>query len=354
MATKTVMDMDMVNINQETLFSKVQFPYVVPVEDLKHIHSYIKILFCARKIPNVQLVGRLKNFIENWKILTNDTEILSLVEGYTIPFHEIPLQKNIPNSPKLSQEEIILVQMEIHEMLNQGAVVETPNHLEGEPTSNKLETPKSVHTLPALEDGRFALSLKHSEEGRLNVQTGFEGCILCSSIKSCIQKICAVSLVREVLQVSLPLFWTRPSTKNFYKITQNSSFSVASPEHTKYDLLGRHVVNRPYSRRNINGQRHSNLPSSTTRVCTELKEISIDTNTENRVLWGDSRFINHDPVSTREESLKISEAVSGTSSGNTSADFRLTNEIGLLSSTIQSVLPAQIISGTYNNNKYKH
>ena len=31
------MDTDMVNINQETLFSKVGFPYVVPVEDLKYI-----------------------------------------------------------------------------------------------------------------------------------------------------------------------------------------------------------------------------------------------------------------------------------------------------------------------------
>ena len=36
---------------------------------------------------------------------------------------------------------------------------------------------------------------------------------------------------------------------------------------------------------------------------------------ENRVLRGDSRFINHDPVSTREESLKSSEAVS--------VDFRI-------------------------------
>ena len=114
------MDTDMVNINQETLFNKVQFPYVVPVEDLKHIHPYIKSLFCARKIPNVQLAGRLKNFIENWKILTNDTEILSLVEGYTIPFHKIPQQKNIPNSPKLSEEENI--QKEIHELLNNGAI----------------------------------------------------------------------------------------------------------------------------------------------------------------------------------------------------------------------------------------
>ena len=104
MATKTVMDTDMVNINQETLFNKVQFPYVVPVEDLKHMHPQIKSLFYARKIPKVQLAGRLKTFIENWKILTNDTEILSLVEGYTIPLHKIPQQKNILNSPKLSQE----------------------------------------------------------------------------------------------------------------------------------------------------------------------------------------------------------------------------------------------------------
>ena len=73
MTTKTVMDTDMVNVNQETLPNKVQFPYVVPVEDLKYIHPNIKSLFCARKTPNVQLAGRLKNFIENREILTNDT-----------------------------------------------------------------------------------------------------------------------------------------------------------------------------------------------------------------------------------------------------------------------------------------
>ena len=93
MATKTVMDTDTVNINQKTLFNKVKFPNVVTVEDLKHINPYIKSLFCARKIPDVQLAVRLKTFIENWKILTNDTEILSLVERYTIPFQEIHQQK---------------------------------------------------------------------------------------------------------------------------------------------------------------------------------------------------------------------------------------------------------------------
>ena len=37
-ATKTAMDTDMVNIIQGTLFNKVEFPDVVPVEDLKHIN----------------------------------------------------------------------------------------------------------------------------------------------------------------------------------------------------------------------------------------------------------------------------------------------------------------------------
>ena len=134
MANKTAMNTDMVNINQEALFNKAEFSYLVPVENVKHIHPYIKSSFCARKIPNVHLPERLENFIENWKILTNDTEILPLVEGYT--FHKIPQQKNIPNSPNLSQEEQILVQKEILKMLNKGAIVETPNHLEGEFISN--------------------------------------------------------------------------------------------------------------------------------------------------------------------------------------------------------------------------
>ena len=59
MSTKTVMNADMVNINQETLFNKVKFPYVVSVEDLKHIYPYIKSLFCARKIPT---------FLGSWKV----------------------------------------------------------------------------------------------------------------------------------------------------------------------------------------------------------------------------------------------------------------------------------------------
>ena len=184
-------------------------------------------------------------------------------------------------------------------MLSKRANVETSNHLEweftsnlfsrrkkrwGERTSNNLETPKSVYT--SLYQ-HFKMEGLHCLRNVLQKRllTELEGCILFSFIKSCIQKICAVSLVRETLRVSFPLFWTKPSTKNYYKITQNSSFSVSSPEYSNYNLLGQHVVDRPYNRSSVNGQRRSNT-SSTTRVCAGFKEISVYNYTENRVLRG--------------------------------------------------------------------
>ena len=87
--------------------------------------SLHKTLFLCKKNSKYAVSRKVeKLYLEDWKILTNDTEILPLVEGYTIPFHEIAQQENIPNSPKLSQEEKILVQKEIHEMLNKGAIVD--------------------------------------------------------------------------------------------------------------------------------------------------------------------------------------------------------------------------------------
>ena len=68
--------------------------------------------------------------------------------------------------------------------------------------------------------------------------------------------MCSVSLVRETVRVSLPLFWTRTQhqefLQNYSKFQfQNLGFSVALPEHTNYNLLGRHVVDRPCNRRNV-------------------------------------------------------------------------------------------------------
>ena len=231
MATKIAMDTDMVDVNQETLFNKVDLCSYVVRGSKTHTSLHKKLIMRKKnsKCAVSRKVKKLYRKLEN----SEKRHRNSVVSGklyYTILQNSLT-EKHL-NSLKLTQEEKILVQKEIHEMLNKEAILETPNHLEGEficnlllvkkkrwgeSTSNELETPRAVHTLPSLQDEGFAVSSKHSEEGKLHAQTGFEGCILFSSIKSCIQKICSVSLVRETLRVSLPLFWTRPSTKNFTK-----------------------------------------------------------------------------------------------------------------------------------------
>ena len=154
------------------------------------------------------------------------------MEGYTISFHEIPQQINIPNSPKLSQKEKILAQKEIHEMLNKGAIAETQTTWKGnyqqsfsdrekrwgKSTSNKLEAPKSVHTLTALEDGGFAPSSKHSKERRLHVQTEYEGSILFSSIKSCIQKLVQILQSGKLYNFLCLCFGVSPARRIFEKL----------------------------------------------------------------------------------------------------------------------------------------
>ena len=78
---------DKVKTNKtETLFN-MSFPQVIPTSELENVHLLIKKLIFAREVPKLPLAGRLKHLIGTWKILTKDSKILELVEGYKIPFN---------------------------------------------------------------------------------------------------------------------------------------------------------------------------------------------------------------------------------------------------------------------------
>ena len=141
METKTVMDTDMVNINQETLFKKVEFPYVVPVEDLKHIHPYIKSLFCA--IKNVEKLYReLKNSDKRHRNSVVSRKLYGIIS----------LNSSIEKHPKLSQ---IKSGRKDSSTEGNSRDVEQPNHLEGELISNIFLVEKKD------EENRPVIKLKH-------------------------------------------------------------------------------------------------------------------------------------------------------------------------------------------------
>ena len=81
--------------------------------------------------------------------------------------------------------------------------------------------------------------------------------------------------------------------------------------------------------------------SSATRFCTETKKISLEFYTENRVLRGDSRFINLECGSTGKELSKVQKQCLELLQKTQESILELIKLIDLLFSTIQPVLPAQ-------------
>ena len=65
-----------VKINTKETFFIMLFSPIIPMEDLRNVHPWVKSLFSARKVPNLPLAGTLKHFLEVWEILTKDPEIL--------------------------------------------------------------------------------------------------------------------------------------------------------------------------------------------------------------------------------------------------------------------------------------
>ena len=64
-----------VKINSEETFFIMLFSPIIPMEDIRNVHPWIKSLFSARKVPNLPLAGTLKHFLEVWEILTKDPGI---------------------------------------------------------------------------------------------------------------------------------------------------------------------------------------------------------------------------------------------------------------------------------------
>ena len=73
---------------------------------MNYVHSWIECLF-SQEIQNMRLAGRLRHFLQNWKILTQYPNILSIMEGYKIPFLSPPAKTQ--NRKGLSQDQKSLV-----------------------------------------------------------------------------------------------------------------------------------------------------------------------------------------------------------------------------------------------------
>ena len=112
-----------VNTSLENL-KEVPFIYnskLVALASVTLIHPVVRKLF-IEEIPNLPLAGRLSQFVKQWKKVTRDQEILSIVKGYQIPFTNLPLEEKSLNTIKMLEQQSLLFDQEISELLEKGAV----------------------------------------------------------------------------------------------------------------------------------------------------------------------------------------------------------------------------------------
>ena len=108
------------------------FPPIIPIEDLRNVHPWVKSLLSAKIVPNLSLAGRLNHFLEawDWEILTKDPEILEIVKGFKKPFLKNLTQERILHTPHMGQEQATLIQVEIGKMLKKGAIQQKQHEAE--------------------------------------------------------------------------------------------------------------------------------------------------------------------------------------------------------------------------------
>ena len=81
-----------VNISLENL-KEIPFTNnskLIPLASMTMIHPVTRKLF-TEEIINVPLAGRLSQFVKQWKKITCEQEILSIVKEYPTPFKNLPV-----------------------------------------------------------------------------------------------------------------------------------------------------------------------------------------------------------------------------------------------------------------------
>ena len=96
---------------------------ITKMSRLNKLHASVsQIEFKEIHQNNIPLGGRLTHFLENWKLITRDTNLLENISGYRIEFQAKPVQVNSKYQIVLSKLERKILNSEIEEMKSKQAV----------------------------------------------------------------------------------------------------------------------------------------------------------------------------------------------------------------------------------------
>ena len=208
--------------------------------------------------------------------------------------------------------------------------------------SDKPEKSKFVYTIPAFQNGGPPSNERSLAGEGLHVQDKSSRCIFYNTNKSKAQEIPQVQMGGNTVRVSLPLLWTRPSTSDIYKINESPHFSTAAPKHLPNNIPGRHVDNGQVSTGIDLSWKHCDLPPAKSRICTELKKSVLEPSQKIEFLGMVIDSMKMEISLPQEKLVKLISQCEQVPESKEISIIDLTNLIGKLGSTAQTVLPAQL------------
>lgn len=66
--------------------------------------------------------GRIRWFIQNWQLITQDQWVLEMVQGLWLPFTQMPVQSKLPPEVHLSADSTDMIMAEVEELKCKGAI----------------------------------------------------------------------------------------------------------------------------------------------------------------------------------------------------------------------------------------
>ena len=116
------------------------------------------IIHVYQNTSNNFTAGKISRFMDNWKLITSDTRILEVVNGYSIEFESRPFQNTVPKPIKFNENDTAIIDAEISDLLAKKIIERVTIFDEDEFISNIFVRPKK--------NGKFRviINLKHLNE----------------------------------------------------------------------------------------------------------------------------------------------------------------------------------------------
>lgn len=177
-------------------------------------------------------------------------------------------------------------------------------------TSDQFKKSEYSHPIYTFQNGKsFSVEGPSSARG-LSMQTRSEGCILFSTSSSGVSGESPVSMGGRHLPISMPVFWSRASTKDIYKDLKNSNSFNEKVECTFNNLSRRHSDSSIFSGGSLPSQGHIDFFVTKSGFFDQHQEIAFSGNTQNSVSRCGNRLIKNVLKSTSSESREHSVQMS--------------------------------------------